>query len=912
MAYEKISVQERIRALNLQQQAAGGGGSATASPRGPTWYASQSQQSPAMPFAMASSKPKSSVTSARHAPETSSRSLSISPPSEKAQLFKVAKVIQKSFNAEADIMNRSRPALALAEGRQRKKRQEQPQWHTRRQKSLPQAERDAQCRDQQQLERDDCVSGLNLSSQSEDSFELDTSAALSFSKTKGITSGGPMSYKEMLKKKRAIVATASPMSKCVAQNQGISPGASDVISATSKSIWHRAAAEAGGGEIKLLPPPEIVRTVNADSDIKESFEEENDMPDRTGHVLEEYKLEEDQHFVREQEEESHGHEQGGQGDAVHEQGVMRGIFEQHKQDDGNYFNYNQEGQEVKEQQEQQQENFDASADYESTEQSVEPSHKPPEKIGKEVNPSSHPHGSPEVSETAEHGHSQSKSVGGALGRTSYRAYARRSRLRTSPPAASALGVTSPELFAETMARDNRDESNAQSIASAGSASATSHALTPLQASSLSSRATRFLKDKKDKKDKRNQGERYSGVGVEVRGEMGKNDPDMARNIAQNKLPGRASKASIKQRAGASGTSGWYALHGQGERGAGLNLQLDSPFDEEALGKVKGADTAMGVSGKLQKIDLKPATMPKMNSGFSGINRDLGGKQHTQWQQQQYMQRKYQQQQYQQKPQHAGKGQQQPSHWQQQQQQQHAVMRQTAPATDTLRRDVPLSALLNQPYQNQAGFPIESFAAAQQQQQQLSESRDNTEKSMEGVEGGEYLFEQPPSLDSSSYSELKAQDLFDTSGNPPPQPPSPVGVEPVKAQGASSFLSSAHSEAVSILETVSHTDAFATFTRGEGNSFNNSCQVLEAINPLIDSTFNAIGSAAGPGRSASASNIFGSSNTVTRRVVPTMLCNNAPSDEDVAIEVEYVEQGEERSHTETDSVYSMSTRDMESD
>ena len=40
-------------------------------------------------------------------------------------------------------------------------------------------------------------------------------------------------------------------------------------------------------------------------------------------------------------------------------------------------------------------------------------------------------------------------------------------------------------------------------------------------------------------------------------------------------------------------------------------------------------------------------------------------------------------------------------------------------------------------------------------------------------------------------------------------------------------------------------------------------------------------------------------------------DDAPSDEDVAIEVEYVEQGEDRSQMETDSIFSISTRDMKS-
>ena len=90
--------------------------------------------------------------------------------------------------------------------------------------------------------------------------------------------------------------------------------------------------------------------------------------------------------------------------------------------------------------------------------------------------------------------------------------------------------------------------------------------------------------------------------------------------------------------------------------------------------------------------------------------------------------------------------------------------------------------------------------------------------------------------------------------------------------------------------------FATFAQGK--SFDNGCQILDAINPIIESAFNALS----PGGSGQMANIFG-----TNRVRD----EDAPSDEDVAIEVEYVEQGEEPSYAETDSVFSVSTRDMDS-
>jgi hypothetical protein len=127
------------------------------------------------------------------------------------------------------------------------------------------------------------------------------------------------------------------------------------------------------------------------------------------------------------------------------------------------------------------------------------------------------------------------------------------------------------------------------------------------------------------------------------------------------------------------------------------------------------------------------------------------------------------------------------------------------------------------------------------------------------------------MDESNYSEVKAKYLFDVR-------------EEMSATPRPGYTSESD---------------FDAFPRGGVNSFDG-CQAFDLINslPLIESAFSAMNL----GSDIIQNVIFrdpSRGNTVY---------DDAPSDEDVAIEVEYVEQLEDqRLHAETDSIYTESVR-----
>mmetsp|Transcript_2722 Transcript_2722/g.4340 ORF Transcript_2722/g.4340 Transcript_2722/m.4340 type:complete len:379 (+) Transcript_2722:3-1139(+) len=375
---------------------------------------------------------------------------------------------------------------------------------------------------------------------------------------------------------------------------------------------------------------------------------------------------------------------------------------------------------------------------------------------------------------------------------------------------------------------------------------------------------------------------------------------MAKYIAQNLLRGKALKARIKhRRALASGTAAASMTNIELQKaGVDVGLKSDFPTNKEAP-NTGGRRMAMDTR-RPQTIDLKPAIVPKMDHRLSGLNRDEGGQGQHQ-------------------------------HHQQWQHQHPAVMDHTTPAINPSRRDIPPSAQLKQPYESQAGYDsTQCPVAAQQQisqtrlllQLQKQPQRGAQDYSKKAAGKEKYVFDHASSMDSGSYSELKAKDLINTADRPRQQQQQESDTAKTKTSStsfspsATSFSPTNQSES-GATTLGSNPDVFATFPRGEGKSFDNGCQVFDALNPLIESAFNALNVSTGPGsgrsqssRPSSASNIFSSSNAVARRVMSNTFCNDAPSDEDVAIEVEYVEQGEERSYAETDSIYSMSTRDMD--
>ena len=140
-----------------------------------------------------------------------------------------------------------------------------------------------------------------------------------------------------------------------------------------------------------------------------------------------------------------------------------------------------------------------------------------------------------------------------------------------------------------------------------------------------------------------------------------------------------------------------------------------------------------------------------------------------------------------------------------------------------------------------------------------------------TKGNDRLYQEAASMDESNYSEVKAKYLFDVR-------------EEMSATPRPGYTSESD---------------FDAFPRGGVNSFDG-CQAFDLINslPLIESAFSAMNL----GSDIIQNVIFrdpSRGNTVY---------DDAPSDEDVAIEVEYVEQLEDqRSHAETDSIYTESVR-----
>ena len=138
-------------------------------------------------------------------------------------------------------------------------------------------------------------------------------------------------------------------------------------------------------------------------------------------------------------------------------------------------------------------------------------------------------------------------------------------------------------------------------------------------------------------------------------------------------------------------------------------------------------------------------------------------------------------------------------------------------------------------------------------------------------GNDRLYQEAASMDESNYSEVKSKHLFAVR-------------EEMSATSRSDYASESDVDA---------------FPRRRVNSFDG-CQAFDLINPLplIESAFSAMNLG---------SDIF--QNAIFRDLSRgNTVYDDAPSDEDVAIEVEYVEQLEDqRSHAETDSVYTESVR-----
>lgn len=385
--------------------------------------------------------------------------------------------------------------------------------------------------------------------------------------------------------------------------------------------------------------------------------------------------------------------------------------------------------------------------------------------------------------------SKSSSQYSMSGGGTYRAYGRRSRLRS--PRSS--GTSSSDLHSFVDGMDG-----AQSVTSAQSAlSQTSLS----QISSLSTRATRFLKDKKDR--------RKEAAFLTTGGEdaIDRKFDELAQDIVHNTLRGGASTETIIQKAGVddSKNNGSLSNHSSKEWKTG------------------------GSMGRPQTVDIRPS-IPKLGEYISDLNRDVGY--HDQFEAQS-----------------------------------NHDERQLTPTYDEFQRINPRSELKDYP------------------------PKDDTTS--------QHRCDQTASLDESSCSELKATDLFDTSRK--------RGSD-LKKQSAFNRLDGAGSE--------SHSD-FTPFQHGVGKSFDTGCNVLESMNPLplIESAFNALSA-----RSQSNGAFFINANSGVARSTPP---DDAPFDEDamppdepigetVAIEVEYVEHGDEhQSFAETDSIFSVSTRDLES-
>ncbi len=369
----------------------------------------------------------------------------------------------------------------------------------------------------------------------------------------------------------------------------------------------------------------------------------------------------------------------------------------------------------------------------------------------------------------------------------YRAYARRSRLR-SP---RALGGTSLDSnFVDTM-------DGTQSVTSAQSALSQSSLS---QISSLSTRATRFLKDKKDRRKEAAFLATGGGGGEDA---MDSKFNELAKDIVKNTLRGEACMEPIVRNVGA-----------------------DVSENDKSLGNHSRKEWICEDNrGRPHTIDIRPS-LQKMGYYISDLDKDV------------VSQDQYQ-------------------------------------AKDDERQ-------------------IKPVYVERQRTNPKSKSRDYQSKEIQTHHNND----QTESLDRSFYSELKAKDLFDTY--------SKRGGD-LEKQSTYSRLHDACSESNS---------EFTGFQHGVSKSFDTGCQVLESMNPLplLESAFNVLSA-----HSKTTGVFFSSARNNAVRNTPTD--GDVPFDEvalpsddyeTVAIEVEYVEHGDElQSVAETDSVFSVSTRDLES-
>eukprot|EP00571_Detonula_confervacea_P000050 CAMPEP_0172323160 /NCGR_PEP_ID=MMETSP1058-20130122/48002_1 /TAXON_ID=83371 /ORGANISM="Detonula confervacea, Strain CCMP 353" /LENGTH=712 /DNA_ID=CAMNT_0013039093 /DNA_START=183 /DNA_END=2321 /DNA_ORIENTATION=+ len=710
MKSNNMSVHDRIKALNLNKR------SGNTPPRQNRQGSSLNDPDSPRPVAAASSsKPPPS-----------------SPSSEKAQLFKAAKVIQKSFDAETDVLCRTLAGGAGAVS-----------IHRPLQRSSPKIEEGAH-------DVDENTGYLSQDSEYDDE-EFDASTALNFWRTKGITEGGPRSYKEAPEEAN-LAASNRRRSSASGCGEGGDATNDDNSAVHASSITSQqgsqdtniiSTSDTSQGEAQLQPeeakppsPPDIVRTANTNSDMEHDVvEDEDNINDN-----------EDNYEQQEQDE--------------------RGAFDNVTSEDRSELEimHHETNEDVPSDEEPKKPSQPITADNTIRTEIV-----PPLKTDMDV--------PKDEAKKPRHVMSSSTSSAGIP----YRAYARRSRLR-SPRGI----VISPD--------NSMEMDGTQSVVSACTAHSTSSQATALsQMSTLSSRATRFLKVKKDKRRGTAASTGFGGAAGTDRAPGASNPkPEVfAKDMTHNILWGKAAKARTKQKA-ASGA-------------AAANYKQEKE-DFKLPGKRK--------TGSPRTIDLQPA-LPKVDR-ISGLNIDVGA------------QRQY-------------------------------AMDHTA---DSQVRDVSSS---RKEYQSHAYGIIHAPIK--------NDSRDYQKK-----DKGRSYFDHTVSMDESSCSELKAKDLFDIGkqGNDIKIRPSSTLSEPA---------------------TLESNTEFAAFPRG-GKSFDSGCQVFEAINPLIESAYNAF---------SSGSQVFSNPS----RVVTTTFCNDAPSDEDVAIEVEYVEQGEDRSLAETDSIYSVSTRDLDS-
>jgi len=763
---------------------------------------------------------------------------------------------------------------------------------------------------------------LAAAQSNESDFEIDASAALTFWKTKGITSEGPLSYKEA-RKRGSFSATAALSSKsmpvapsdgnhssldsaCYADKQGgaefatsetdspTTASAGSIGSSSLKSSSQPRHQQHKSGSIfngitpiaetirephrLILPekkvenskppsPPDIIRTVTSNSSIDDGRFSERDHHESI-----------DNHYGLEREEPQL---------SVHEHGEMA-------------------KRQYHEQQQQERSNDDCTSDAYNDATTVEKGSchasfaqvvsqtqhsqekKPPTK---ESRCSQRVHGSIDNKKAIIEGstlteasllkpssyHVQPKpSSSSRPARSTSRAYARRSRLR-SPRTTGAGGVS--VAIASSLV-DNCVEptmyDGTQSVVSTGSAySSSSQTVSITQKPSLSSRATRFLKDKKDKRKQHHVNHNVVGAEAAVLSAASGAGISCARGtgvltIATETAPGdsvryvpsgkdhvtKYGKACEKEqhRDSSSGVIRGRAVKKQ-QQERPKEVKVDRNLKPQFDGRQRNVDSS---SMSLQTTVPKVSTANPNKMGDHCLS--VGEKQ------------------------------------QHQEQQQHLN---TAPVSSESQHKQTCG---NQAYADS----LQNTTVQQQQQQRRRQRRQQQQQHQQQQPEAEYLNDLvinriPSSADESSagYPEHIGKNLLNTTSGEDCHKKQPQ-------QRNSSDVSTALPPG-SQLESTAHTMEsqadFAIFPRGEGKSFDNGCQVFEAINPLLESAISAL--------SPTSSTVFGGSSHQQSRP-KNVLCNgDAPSDEDVAIEVEYVEQSDDQSCTEADSVNSVSRRDLNS-